>query len=214
MIVVLHVGLSLPMRAAVVLAAVAVARPLMAAPPLDASSEAQAAGRWEVSAAAATATPLVLPQGLSLGATIELRRRLAAGPYFVSARAGWTAASAANVAWIIDHQQLVAALGAGAAARVGAGHLWAQAGGGAAGLYEVLSRHQRERVDAAGVPGGSESAFALGPYAFAEAGVGVEMRGRVSGFIAAGPALSRSTVAGSARWRLGGFARLGVACEF
>jgi hypothetical protein len=177
----------------------------------DAAAEAR---RWAISASASTATPFVLPAGLSLGATAELLRRLGPGPVFLAARTGWTAASAANVAWIIDHHQFVAAVGAGLAARVGAGRLWAQAGGGAAALYEMLSRHQRDRVEAAGVPGGTESSFTLGPYGFAEVGVAVDMRGGVSGFLAAGPALTHTRVDGGALWRLGGFARVGVACAF
>jgi hypothetical protein len=171
-----------------------------------------AAPLWQVSGSAATATPAVLPQGLTLGATAEGARRLGRG--FVSARLGWSAASAANEAWIIDHHQFVAAIGLGASATLGAGHLWAQAGGGLHVLYEILSRHQRQRIEAAGVPGATETAVSLGPHAFAEFGLGVQMRGTVMGFLAAGPTVCRTRVDGAALWRVGGAARLGVAYDF
>ena len=170
--------------------------------------------RWQVSASAATATPMVLPKGLALGAAAEAQRRLDQRPVFFSLRAAWTAASAANVEWIIDHHQLVAALGVGAVTQLGAGQLWAQAGAGVAGIYEVLSRHQLERIQMAGVPGGTETSLSFGPYGFAELGVAVKMRGPVSGFLAAGPAVSRANVDGSPVVRWGGLARAGVACDF
>ena len=180
----------------------------------ETSSGAQVPPRWQLSASAATATPMVLPRGLALGAAAEAQRRLNRGPLFLSARAGWTAASAANVEWIIDHHQLVAALGMGTLAQLGAGTVWAQAGGGIASVYEVLSRHQLERIQMAGVPGGTERSLSVGPYGFAELGVAVKMRGPVSGFLALGPAVSRARVDGSAVVRWGGFARAGVACDF
>jgi hypothetical protein len=170
--------------------------------------------RWQLSVSAATATPMVLPKGLALGAALETQRRLSAAPLFLSARAAWTAASAANVEWIIDHNQLMAALGFGTLAQLGAGQVWAQAGAGIAGVYEVLSRHQLERIQMAGVPGGSETSLSFGPYGFAEVGVAVKMRGPVSGFLAGGPAVTRAQVAGNGVVRWGGFARVGVACEF
>jgi hypothetical protein len=168
--------------------------------------------RWELSAAAAMGTPSVLPHGAGVGAALEVARRT--GPVFVSGRLGWELASAANADWIIDHHQLVAALGVGLQRALGVGRVWAQIGAGASGLYEELSRHQRQRIDAAGVASGSRRSFALGPYGFAELGVAVRVRGPLGAFLAAGPALVRTEVEGAALWRAGPAARLGVVCEF
>ena len=168
--------------------------------------------RWEVSAAVSSGTPAVLP-GLSLGVTGEVERRISTLPLFVSARLQWTSASAANESWIIDHQQFVAAIGGGVAATLGAGRVWAQAGGGASGLYEVLSRPQLQRIQNAGVSGGTETSFSLGPTAFAEVGVAVRMR-LVNAFVAGGPTAARTLVDGSGRWRAGGATRLGISYDF
>jgi hypothetical protein len=168
--------------------------------------------RWEVSASVSSGTPAVLP-GLALGVTGEIERRISTLPLFVSARLQWSSASAANESWIIDHQQLIAAVGAGVAATLGAGRVWAQAGGGASGLYEVLSRHQLQRIQNAGVSGGTETSLNLGPTAFAEVGVAVRMR-LVNGFVAGGPTISRTLVDGSGLWRAGASARVGVSYDF
>jgi hypothetical protein len=169
---------------------------------------------WQVNAGAAVGTPAALTSGFGLGATAEVQRRLRWAPLFVAGRLGWMEATAANQSWVIDHHQLMLAASAGAMADIGAGRIWAQAGGGAGGLYERLSRHQRERIDAAGVPGGVETSFTLGPYAFAEIGVALRLRGAAGGFLAAGPTLVRTSVEGRALWRWGGGARLGVAYDF
>ena len=100
------------------------------------------------------------------------------------------------------------------AATLGAGRVWIEAGGGAEALYEILSRHQLERIQSAGVPGGTESTLAVGPYAFAEAGIGLRLRDPVRGFLAAGPTVTRTNVDGGALWRAGGLARIGVAYDF
>jgi hypothetical protein len=193
---------------------------ILAAPagaaPSDVASATDEAGaappRWEVSASVSSGTAAVLP-GLSLGAIGEVERRLSTLPLFVSARLQWTTASAANESWIIDHQQLIAAVGAGAAATLGVGRVWAQAGGGVGGLYEVLNRHQLQRIQSAGVPGGTETSLTLGPTAFAEVGVAIRMR-LVNAFVAGGPTLSRTLVAGSGLWRTGASARVGVSYDF
>lgn len=170
--------------------------------------------RWELSASTSTGTPPVLSQGLALGAMAEIERRARGLPLFLSARLGWSRASAANQSWIIEHDQLLAAAGVGVGAGLGAGRIWAQAGGGASGLYEVLSRHQRQRIDSAGVRGGVKTALSLGIYGYAEIGVAVRLRGAVSGLLAAGPTLARTTVDRDPLWRLGAAARLGVALAF
>jgi hypothetical protein len=169
---------------------------------------------WEVSASAAASTPAALAEGVSLGATAELQRRLPWGPLFLSTRLGWTEASSANQSWTIDHHQFLIAAGAGATTTLGAGRLWAQAGAGASAIYELLGRQQRQRIDAAGVPGGVETSFTLGLHAFAELGVAVRLRGAASGFLCGGPTLSRVSVDGSPLWRVGLGARLGVAYDF
>lgn len=186
------------------------------APPAAGTPEAvvvEAEPRWRLALSALTARPAVLP-GLSLGATAEVGRRLELFPGFVFARLGYTASSAENVAWIISHDQYLLAVGAGVATNIGSGRFWAQAGLGASGLYEVLSRHQRQRIDAAGVSGGSETTFTVGPYGFAEGGVTVELRGHAAAFLAAGPVLTRTPVNDVTQWRLGGSARLGVSYGF
>jgi hypothetical protein len=183
---------------------------------LATAAPAQAAGgpRWEVNASAVAGTPAALAQGVSLGAQAEMQRRLGGSPFFASTRLGWTEASAANQSWTIDHHQFLLAAGVGATTTLGAGRLWAQAGGGATGLYELLGRQQRQRIDAAGVPGGVERSFTLGLHAFGELGVAVAMRGAASAFLSLGPTLSRITVDDSPRWRAGLGARLGVAYDF
>jgi hypothetical protein len=180
---------------------------------MTAATAAASPRSWEVSGSAATGTPAVL-DGLSLGATAEATRGIGARGAFFSARLGWTAASAANTSWIIDHHQFIAAVGAGISATLGAGRVWAQAGGGTTVLYEILSRHQRGRIEAANVPGAVETSLSLGPHAFAELGLAVRMRGRVSGFLAAGPTVCRAGDEGALRWRPGVSARLGVAYDF
>lgn len=169
--------------------------------------------RWELSAAVLTGSPAVLDSGVALGAQAEVQRHLATRPFFGSLRLGWALASAANPSWIIDHHQLQAALGVGATKMLGAGRLWLQGGGGVGGVYEVLSRHQIERISAAGVPGGRESSLSLGPQLFAEAGLSVQLRGSARGMLALGPWLFRTDVDGAALTRAGLFARLGVAYE-
>jgi hypothetical protein len=149
---------------------------------------------------------------VGVGAQAELARR--SGPVFLSARLGWAQVSAANESWVIDHHQLTAALGLGLLRSAGVGRVWAQAGAGACGLYEVLSRHQRERIDAAGVPSGATTSWAAGPYAFAELGVALQVRGPLGVLVAAGPELLRTTVDGAALWRTGAAARLGVMLDF
>jgi hypothetical protein len=168
---------------------------------------------WGISGSAATGTPPVL-DGVSLGATAEATRGIGGRGAFLSARLGWTAASAANTSWIIDHHQFVAAVGAGWSATLGAGRVWAQAGGGTSALYEILSRHQSARIEAANVPGATETSLSLGPHAFAELGLALRMRGSVSGFLAAGPTVCRASVEGATLWRFGASARLGVAYDF
>src|SRR5688572_13416266 len=195
-----------PLAAALLMSAAPAATRAVAAPDDE--------PRWEISAAAATATPPVLAQGLSLGATAELARRFAALPLLLSVRIGWTEASVANRSSVLGHHQMVAAIGVGAIARLGAGRLWLQAGGGASGVYEVLSRHGRRRIDTAGVPGGAQTSFVVGPHAFGEGGVAVRLRGAVSALLAAGPTLARTKLTGRTLWRWGGGARLGVTFEF
>ena len=92
--------------------------------------------------------------------------------------------------------------------------MWAELGGGAAGLYEILTSHQVQRISAAGVPGGTQSSVTFGPYAFGEAGLGLVLRGAVRGFVAVGPTAARTTVDDAAVWRFGAIGRLGVAYDF
>jgi hypothetical protein len=167
----------------------------------------------DVTISVVSATPAVLP-GMALGAAVDADHRLPRGPIFVAARLEWTQASGANEVWIIDHNQFTAAAAIGVAATVGAGRLWAEAGAGASGLHELLSNHQLARIQAAGVPGGTESSFTVGPYGFAEAGIGLRLRDPVRAFIAAGPTLTRTIVDGGALWRVGGQARFGVGYDF
>jgi hypothetical protein len=174
---------------------------------------AQSRPRWEVSAAVSTGTPAVLP-GLAVGGMAEGERWIRSRPVFVCARIGWTADSAANDAWVIDHNQFVLAAGFGVSATLGAGRVWAELGGGAVGVYEVLSRHQLARIEAAGVPAGTETSFALGPYGFGDLGIGLRMWGRIRGFVAGGPSLSRVALTTGPLWRVGAEARLGFAYDF
>jgi hypothetical protein len=176
-------------------------------------SSTAAPARFEASLSITSGTPSVLP-GLATGVTAALDRRLRGGPLFVSGRLQWTDASAANEAWIIDHHQFFGAAAVGLTTSFGAGRLWAEVGGGGALLYEVLSRHQIERIQAAGVPGGTESSLAFGPAAFGEVGIALELRRPVRAVIAGGPTLARTDVAGSALWRLGGQGRVGIAYDF
>ena len=169
--------------------------------------------KWEVSASAVSGRAPVLP-GLALGATAEARRRVRLSPFFVSARLRGTASSAANESWLIEHQQFSGALGVGADRALGAGRIWAQLGGGASVLSEVLSRHQLTRIESAGVPGGQEHSLSVGPMGFLEVGVTLQMRGNVSAVFAGGPTLSRNKVDGTASWRVGCDGRIGVAYEF
>jgi hypothetical protein len=132
----------------------------------------------------------------------------------IAARLQWTEASGANESWIVDHHQFVVAAALGIGATVGVARRWAEVGGGVAGLYEILTSHQVQRISAAGVPGGTRSALTFGPYAFGEAGLGLVLRGAVRGFVAAGPTAMRATVDGSGVWRFGAIGRLGVAYDF
>ena len=168
--------------------------------------------QWQLSLAVATGRPAVLP-GLATGVTAEADWRLST-PLFLFARAGWTTASAANVEWVIDHQQFTAVAGVGLSTALGVGRLFAQAGAGASGLYETLSRHQRQRIEAAGVPGGVETSFTVGAMAAAEGGVAISLLHGVSALFAGGPAATQTDVNGKRTWRVGGAARLGVAYDF
>jgi hypothetical protein len=185
--------------------------PMSVATDLDAAAPAR--GRWSVSAAVATASAAALP-GLSVGGLADGRRRLREGPLFLSVRASWTAASAANETWVINHDELVAAAGLGAEKVAGAGRVWAVLGGGALVLHEALERHQLQRIQMAGVPGGTTSSLAAGPFAYAEVGVGVKLRGPFGGFVSGGPEASRLEVGSGARWHLGGAVRIGVTYDF
>jgi hypothetical protein len=170
-------------------------------------------GAWNVSGAVATATPVILP-GVSVGAMTDVRRRLGHGPLFLSLRGSWTAASAANETWIIDHNQFELAAGIGVQRSMGAGRIWAAAGGGALVLHEVLSRHQLQRIQMAGVPGGTDSSTSWGPTAYTEVGVSLRLRGPVSGFIGGGPEVSRADLVDGPVWRFGAAARIGVNFDF
>jgi hypothetical protein len=176
-----------------------------------ADSPNQAESHWQLNLDALTARPAVLP-GVSLGAAAEAQWHLSSG--YLLARLGWDRSSAANVEWIINHDQFIAALGAGLSATLGEGRLFLQAGAGASGIYEVLGRHQRQRIDTAGTPGGSRSTFTAGPLGFAEAGLALTVRNNVSCLLAVGPSVVRTVVSGSPLWRFGGSARLGVAYDF
>jgi hypothetical protein len=169
----------------------------------------------EATLSVASGTAPVLP-GLAIGVTAEVQRRLRSTrlPVFVAARLQWTEASAANENWMIEHHQFVAAAAAGLAGSFGAGRIWAEAGGGAAGLYEVLTRQGIERLQMDGLPGITESTFSVGPYAFGEVGVGLVLRGRVRAIVAGGPTVALTNVDGSSTWRVGGLGRLGVAYDF
>jgi hypothetical protein len=170
--------------------------------------------RWDINVAAAAGTPPALTTGVSMGAMAEVQRRLGRSPLFASARLGWTEATAANQSWTIDHHQFLVAGGVGATTTVGAGRLWAQLGAGASGLYELLGRQQRQRIEAAGVPGGVETSFTVGLHAFGELGVAIALRGGASGLLCLGPTVSRTRVEEATRWRPGVGARLGVAYDF
>jgi hypothetical protein len=169
--------------------------------------------RWNVNASVLTGSTASGLPGLALGAAAEARRHVGRGPLFGSLRLGWALASGANPNWLIDHHQVEVAAGAGASSTLGAGTFWAQGGAGVGGVYEVLRRHQVERILTAGVPGGEESSLSLGPTFFGEIGVAVQLRGGVSGFLALGPWLFRTTVNGAAVVHGGAFARLGVAYD-
>lgn len=180
---------------------------------LAAPDVASAAPRNELNLAVLTGSPASPLPGISVGVSAEARRTWR-GPFFGSLRLGWAEESEANVNWMVTHHQLQAALGVGVQRALGAGRFWAQAGGGVGGVYEVLSRHQIDRIQTAGVPGGEESSYSLGPHAFAELGLAVQVHEAVSGFLAFGPWLFRTEVNGAAQTRTGAFARLGVAFDF
>jgi hypothetical protein len=201
-----------PARTAALATAVSLALAIVTAAPAALAAEGQA--RWVASLAAVSATPPVLASAVSVGAAAEVDRQLGDGPLFVSARIAWLAASAANQAWVIEHRQLLAAAGVGAAGALGVGRFWIQGGGGASGVHEQLGRHQRLRIEAAGVPGATVTTLVFGPHAFAEAGLALRLRGAVSVLVAAGPTLARTRVGGRARWRVGAGARLGAAVAF
>jgi hypothetical protein len=169
--------------------------------------------RWQVSASVASGTPAALP-GLTVGGQTEVARQLFSGPLFVSGQASVASASAATPSWTIEHRQLVLAAGLGLRARSGVGQLWLQAGGGVLGLREVLGRHQLARIQMSDIPGGTQTSFAVGPYAFGEVGVGVRVRGAVSARLSAGPVVSRISLAEGPAWRLGALAKIGAAYDF
>jgi hypothetical protein len=170
--------------------------------------------RWGVSVAVVSGTPAVLP-GLAIGAAGEVARRLGRGPWFVSGQLAVASASGANPSWTIDHRQMALALGLGVETELGAGKLWAEAGGGLLGLEEVLGRHQLERIQMAELGGGTETSFGLGPLGFAEVGVALRLRGALRARISGGPVVSRiDRASGDASWRLGAASKLGIGYEF
>jgi hypothetical protein len=182
--------------------------------PVDRSGTDEVAPRpFEVNASVSGGTAAVLP-GVALGVTAELQRRRAANPLFVAARLQWTASSGATESWVINHDQFVAAVGAGLTTTVGAGRVWAEVGGGASGLREVLNRQELQRMQAAGVTGSTESSFTVGPYGFGELGAGLTLRGWFRGLVAAGPTVTWTTVDGSGLVRWGALARVGLAYDF
>ena len=134
-------------------------------------------------------------------------------PFFVSGRLGWALASAANASWLIDHHQLQAAAALGAQRTLGEGRLFVQLGAGSSGVYEVLSRHQLQRIEAAGVPGAQQTSWSWGPEVFAEVGMSLHLRAGLSGLIAIGPCATWARVDGATQDRLGAFARLGAAYD-
>lgn len=185
--------------------------PIVAA--VESSAQPAREPNLQLSIAAATKKPLALP-GVAVGAVTECLLRLPALPAFVFARLGYAQASAANVAWTIDHYQLDLAVGGGLAAQVGVGRLFVLVGGGASAVYQVLGRHQRQRISAAGVPGDAVTTLVGGPLALAEAGVELQLREEVSAVLAAGGDLARLAINGQQGWRARGSARVGVAYAF
>lgn len=169
---------------------------------------------WRLQLSVTTATPAVLDVGFALGATGEVQRRLGEGPLFVSARGGWALSDAANRAWAIDHHQAIAAAGFGAGKRLGPGRIWAQGGLGGVLVYEVLSRHQARRIQDAGVPDATRSSWSLGPYAFAEVGAEVDLRGGFSATLSGGPCYFGTKVNDASLQRFGLFGGLGIAYAF
>jgi hypothetical protein len=170
--------------------------------------------QWQARLSVDTVTPVALP-GLAIGGSADLSRQLFFGPLFAAVQASLTAASAANESWIIDHRQLVLAVALGARTRFGAGTVWGEAGAGALGIQEILSRHQLERIQMGNVGAGAQTSFASGPYAFAEVGVAVHIRGSVSAGVSAGPTVSRIMLSGDGHpWHFGVCTHLSVSYDF
>lgn len=168
---------------------------------------------WQVTLSVLSGTPAVLP-GLTVGGALEVSRQVRSGPWFVAGQLGLSSASAANASSAIDHRQLIVAVGLGVGARLGVGRLWAEAGAGALGIEETLTSHQQERIQMAGLPGGTQTSFVLGPYGFGEAGIGVVVRGALGARLSAGPIASRVALAGGNAWRFGAVAKVGFSYDF
>jgi hypothetical protein len=167
----------------------------------------------EISASVTSGTPAVLP-GLAVGGALEVQHQLRGGPFFVAARLQWSDATGANDTWVFDHNQFLLAGAVGVSKETGVARLWADAGVGTQGLYETLTNHQPLRTAAAGVAGGSQSSFTVGPAGFIDVGIALVLRDPVRGFVAGGPTLARTALDSGATWRFGGVARVGVAYDF
>lgn len=177
-------------------------------------AEQPAAPRWRLQFGVTTATPAVLDVGVALGVTGEVLRHFGDGPLFASVRGGWAQSDGGNPAWAIAHHQAVAAAGLGVGHRLGPGRIWAQGGLGGVLVYELLSRHQSRRIADAGVPDATRSSWTLGPYAFAEFGAEVDLRGGFSATLSGGPCFFATKVDGATLQRFGLFGSIGVAYAF
>lgn len=169
---------------------------------------------WLLTVEAGASSTAAFAGAMALGAGAVVRRDLARRPFYVGGRLAWTRAVEANTGWTLTHDHGWLGLVVGAAARIDAGRLFAEAGAGAALVVESRRRHQHERLRRVGMAEPAHRAHSLGPGCRLSTGAAVDFYQGWSLLVAVGPSIAWWRIDGETAPRLGWEGQLGVGYAF
>jgi hypothetical protein len=169
---------------------------------------------WRLGGAVWTQPDVVSSEGQVLGASVDLRRSLGQGPFFVGGQvtSGWS--ETANQSWVFDRWHTTAAAAAGAAVHLGAGQAFVEVGAGGMWVQESYARHQAGRLGQSAGAVVAGSSFSIGPYAFGDAGMAVTVVDSWSFGVSGGPTVAAEKAGGEWQTAWGWHALVGVGYDF